>query len=75
MSSMMNSLSTHDTPRAITVLAGESMEGKQRPWQAEHHYLPMDAYRHGQVPAQTCQHPVNISCPVCPACTTETRLD
>ena len=49
MSSMMNSLSTHDTPRAITVLAGESMEGKQRPWQAEHHYLPMDAYRHGQV--------------------------
>ena len=49
MNSMMNSLSTHDTPRAITVLAGESMEGKQRPWQAEHHYLPMDAYRHGQV--------------------------
>ena len=49
MSSMMNSLSTHDTPRAITTLAGESMEGKDRTWQANHHYLPMDAYRHGQV--------------------------
>lgn len=49
MSSMMNSLSTHDTPRAITVLAGESMEGKDRNWQANHHYLSMDAYRHGQV--------------------------
>lgn len=46
---MMNSLSTHDTPRAITVLAGESMEGKQRPWQAEHHFLPLDAYAQGQV--------------------------
>lgn len=49
MNAMMNSISTHDTPRAITVLVGESMEGKQRPWQAEHHYLPLDAYRHGQI--------------------------
>ena len=49
MHAMMNSLSTHDTPRAITVLVGESMEGKQRPWQAQHHYLPLDAYARGQV--------------------------
>ena len=48
MNAMMNSLSTHDTPRAITVLVGESMEGKQRPWQAEHHYLSMEQYQKGQ---------------------------
>ena len=47
--SMMNSLSTHDTPRAITALVGESMEGKQRPWQAQHHYLSMEDYCYGQV--------------------------
>ena len=49
MNSMMNSLSTHDTPRAITVLVGESMEGKDRPWQAAHHYLSLDKYARGQV--------------------------
>ena len=49
MNSMMNSLSTHDTPRAITVLVGESMEGKDRPWQATHHYLSLDKYARGQV--------------------------
>lgn len=36
---LMNSLSTHDTERAITVIAGEPLNGRDRPWQAEHHNL------------------------------------
>ena len=31
---LMNSLSTHDTERAITVLAGEPLNGRDRNWQA-----------------------------------------
>lgn len=31
---LMNSLSTHDTERAITVMAGEPLDGKDREWQA-----------------------------------------
>lgn len=31
----MNSLSTHDTERAITVMAGEPLDGKDREWQAD----------------------------------------
>ncbi len=40
----MNPLSTHDTERALTALVGESSEGHDRPWQAQHHYLSMDDY-------------------------------
>lgn len=36
---LMNSLSTHDTERAITVIAGEPLNGRDRWWQAEHHNL------------------------------------
>lgn len=36
---LMNSLSTHDTERAITVIAGEPLNGRDRWWQAEHHKL------------------------------------
>lgn len=32
---LMNSLSTHDTERAITVLAGEPLNGRDRQWQSE----------------------------------------
>lgn len=32
---LMNSLSTHDTERAITVMAGEPLDGKDREWQAD----------------------------------------
>lgn len=32
---LMNSLSTHDTERAITVLAGEPLNGRDRQWQAQ----------------------------------------
>lgn len=42
----MNSLSTHDTERAITVLAGPSCQGKDRCWQS-HHHLSIDQYDHG----------------------------
>ena len=42
----MNSLSTHDTERAITVLAGLSCQGKDRGWQS-HHHLNFEQYRHG----------------------------
>lgn len=36
----MNSISTHDTVRAITFLAGESCEGKDRVWQYKHFLSP-----------------------------------
>ena len=34
---------------AASSLVGESMEGKDRPWQATHHYLSLDKYARGQV--------------------------
>ncbi len=45
---LMNSLSTHDIPRAITVLAGEPFTGQDREWQAAHHFLPLDVYQTGK---------------------------
>ena len=33
---LMNSLSTHDTERALTMLAGEPLNGRDRGWQAYH---------------------------------------
>lgn len=48
MNSMMNPLSTHDTPRAITMLVAEPMDNKDRQWQAEHHYLSLEDYQKGQ---------------------------
>lgn len=42
----MNSLSTHDTERAITILSGEPLNGRDRQWQS-HHYLTMDQYENG----------------------------
>ena len=35
--SLMNNIGTHDTPRAITVLAGESLGGHGRAWQSRQH--------------------------------------
>lgn len=40
---LMNHLGTHDTERIITLLAGESCEGKDREWQAHH---SLDEYRY-----------------------------
>ncbi|MDO4829940.1 MAG: glycoside hydrolase family 13 protein [Clostridia bacterium] len=34
---LMNSLSTHDTERALTVIAGEPLNGRDRAWQASTH--------------------------------------
>ena len=34
---LMNSLSTHDTERALTLLAGEPLNGRDRAWQAATH--------------------------------------
>ncbi len=34
---LMNSLSTHDTERALTVIAGEPLNGRDRSWQAGTH--------------------------------------
>lgn len=44
---LMNSLGTHDTERAITVLAGEPLNGRNRRWQAEH-ALSDEQYRRGK---------------------------
>ncbi len=42
----MNSISTHDTARAITMLAGEDGNGKDRLWQAMHPLSP-EQYKTG----------------------------
>lgn len=43
---LMNFMSTHDTVRAITALAGESCEGRDRYWQSEH-TLSAEQYEQG----------------------------
>jgi len=43
---LMNLLSTHDTERAITMLAGENLNGRDRNWQA-HAKLTHDQYNRG----------------------------
>ena len=47
VSSLMNSLSTHDTERAITMLAGEPAGQNGREWQERHHWLSLEQYRRG----------------------------
>lgn len=44
---LMNSLSTHDVERALTHLAGQPANGRDRAWQAEHMALDAEAYRRG----------------------------
>lgn len=41
---LMNHIGTHDTPRAITALAGPNMEGQGRPWQHENNVLSVEDY-------------------------------
>ncbi len=43
---LMNFMSTHDTVRAITALAGDSCEGRDRYWQSEH-FLTREQYERG----------------------------
>jgi len=42
---LMNHIGTHDTERAITVLAGEPSRGRGRPWQAEQKMTPAQRAR------------------------------
>ncbi|WRS28775.1 glycoside hydrolase family 13 protein [Oscillospiraceae bacterium MB08-C2-2] len=44
---LMNFLSTHDTPRAITALVGEEFHGQDREWQFAHHFLEAETYEKG----------------------------
>ena len=44
---LMNFISTHDTARAITVLAGPQAAGNGRDWQERHHYLSEQDYERG----------------------------
>ena len=44
----MNFLSTHDTVRAITKLAGPEVDDKSREWQAEHTILSKAEYKLGR---------------------------
>ena len=44
---LMNFMGTHDTVRAITALAGESCEGKDRAWQSTH-CLTAEQYTRGR---------------------------
>jgi glycosidase len=48
ISSLMNSLSTHDTPRAITALGGDPAEGRDRSWQSSRDRLPEEQYWQGR---------------------------
>ena len=43
---LMNSLSTHDTERALTIIAGEPINGRDRHWQA-HQKLSYDQRQYG----------------------------
>ena len=45
---LMNSLSTHDVERAITVLAAEPLNGRDRGFQAANHYLSREDYLRGR---------------------------
>lgn len=45
---LFNSLSTHDTPRAITVLASEEYTGGDRWWQFDRHFLRPEQYDRGR---------------------------
>lgn len=47
LNTAMNSLSTHDTERAINILVGKSAEGKDRVWQS-HHMLTTSEYALGK---------------------------
>lgn len=44
---LMNHIGTHDTMRAITALAGESCEGRDRDWQSTHS-LSFEQYKKGE---------------------------
>ena len=45
---MMNLLSSHDVPRAITVLGGTPMEHRDRDWQRAHNTLTVAQYYRGR---------------------------
>lgn len=45
---LLNSLSTHDTVRAVTALGGEESEGRGRDWQREHNALSPEQYGLGR---------------------------
>ncbi len=45
---LMNSLSTHDSVRALTALAGEPYQGQDRAWQAQRHTLTPEQYDLGR---------------------------
>lgn len=67
VSVLMNSLSTHDIPRAITALAGEPFAGQDREWPG-----PRDIFCRRtaiRTEKRNCVWPVccNIFCQVCPA--------
>ena len=44
----LNSLSTHDVPRAITMICNEPMDGKNRDWQRQHNKLSPEQYFYGR---------------------------
>jgi len=48
LSVLMNSLSTHDTERAITALGGEPSGHHDRAWQRDRQHLPEAQYWHGR---------------------------
>lgn len=45
---LMNPLSTHDVERAITMLVGEPLNGRDRNWSMSHHFLDDMTFRRGK---------------------------
>ena len=71
MDTALNFLSTHDTERALTVIADEPANGRGRAWQSGR-CVTGDATRKA---CSACGWPTPSStpCRACPACTTATR--
>lgn len=45
---LLNSLSTHDTPRALTFLGGDEFTGEDREWQYAHNAMSPETLAHGK---------------------------
>ena len=71
LNTALNFCPTHDTKRALTVIADEPANGRGREWQSSRN-VSGEAYEEGMLRLRMAL-PSSTPCPVCPACTTATR--
>lgn len=67
----MNHIGTHDTERAITKIAGEKSDYRDRQWQSEH-FLSEEEYKRGVKLLKLCAA-IQYTLPECRASTTATK--